>query len=169
MYSKVTSMCLSKSNKYIFRNMITVTPNLIGFNLNSQCPYEVLGVQKDATNEQLKEAYTRIRLYSANFGSNPKIVYAYKFAVSNLNDKSDLVLPEIIENEILNKNISQHKHHSQSNMNSNTNTTSNTTAVDELLMPTENKKWKYENVFITTVLCGTLLTYALISEKNKNK
>ena len=163
MYSKVTSMCLSKSNKYIFRNMITVTPNLIGFNLNSQCPYEVLGVQKDATNEQLKEAYTRIRLYSANFGSNPKIVYAYKFAVSNLNDKSDLVLPEIIENEILNKNISQNQHHSQSNMNSNTNT------VDELLMPTENKKWKYENVFITTVLCGTILTYELIYEINKNK
>ncbi len=140
--------------KSITRNMITVTPNLIGFNLNSQCPYEVLGVQKDATNEQLKEAYTRIRLYSANFGSNPKIVYAYKFAVSNLNDKSDLVLPEIIENEILNKNISNQSCKKDNEL-------------DEILKPNENKKWKYENVIITTVLCGTIISYELISEKYK--
>jgi hypothetical protein len=151
MYSKVFSKYITKS---ITRNMITVTPNLIGFNLNSQCPYEVLGVQKDATNEQLKEAYTRIRLYSANFGSNPKIVYAYKFAVSNLNDKSDLVLPEIIENEILNKNISNQSCKKENEL-------------DEILKPTENKKWKYENVIITTVLCGTIISYELISEKYK--
>ncbi len=151
MYSKYFSMRITKS---ITRNMITVTPNLIGFNLNSQCPYEVLGVQKDATNEQLKEAYTRIRLYSANFGSNPKIVYAYKFAVSNLNDKSDLVLPEIIENEILNKNISNQSCKKENEL-------------DEILKPTENKKWKYENVIITTVLCGTIISYELISEKYK--
>jgi hypothetical protein len=151
MYSKVFSKYITKS---IIRNMITVTPNLIGFNLNSQCPYEVLGVQKEATNEQLKEAYTRIRLYSANFGSNPKIVYAYKFAVSNLNDKSDLVLPEIIENEILNKNISNQSCKKENEL-------------DEILKPTENKKWKYENVIITTVLCGTIISYELISEKYK--
>lgn len=151
MYTKFFSMRITKS---ITRNMITVTPNLIGFNLNSQCPYEVLGVQKDATNEQLKEAYTRIRLYSANFGSNPKIVYAYKFAVSNLNDKSDLVLPEIIENEILNKNISNQSCKKDNEL-------------DEILKPNENKKWKYENVIITTVLCGTIISYELISEKYK--
>ncbi len=73
--------------------MITPTSSIIGFNIESQCPYKVLGINKDASVEDIQNAYKRVRL---NNGYNPKIVYAYKFAMSHYNTDIDLLDSEIL-------------------------------------------------------------------------
>ncbi len=130
-------------NKYVLyqtkRYMITPTSTIIGFNIDSQCPYQVLGITKDASIEDIKNAYKRVRLYN---GYNPKIVYAYKFTMSHHNTEID-----ILDSEIISKND----------------------PIADIIKPTEYKKWKYENVLTVALIGVFIITYHTIDINSNKK